>query len=382
MANFVPVNPDIIAWARDYHDLTQQQLADKAGVHVNQIISWEDDKTKPTFNQAKKLANVLNLPFVYLFLSDPPDLETPLPDLRTRHGRSTKVSPNFRAILYETFDRYEWYREYLEENEALRPLPFVGSFTINDDPLRIAANIRDVLKITSSTREGVDTWSAYLKALSAKVEAARILVMRSSLVGKGTNLKLSADEFQGFVITDKYAPVVFINGRDFIGAQTFTLAHELAHIWIGQSGIVDPDETQVSVPQRDTESFCNLIATEVLVPKAEFVPLWERYSHSTPRLAKEFRVSEIVVLRRAFELNLITSDEFFPRWQKLKDAAHTGATFGRSTHLERIATRHSPLFMDAIIKDTRTGGTLFRDGARLLSMTVPTFSKMIEGREY
>lgn len=382
MANFVPVNPDIIIWARKYHDLTQQELADKAGVHLNQIVKWEDDQNQPSFTQAKKLAKVLNLPFVYLFLSDPPDLETPLPDLRTRHGRSTTVSPNFRAILYETFDRYDWYREYLEENEALNALPFVGRFNTGDNPETIAASIREVLSITAATRENADTWVAYLKTLSAKAESAGILVMRSSLVGKGTNRKLSADEFQGFVITDKFAPVVFINGRDYVGAQTFTLAHELAHIWIGQSGIVDPDETQVSVPQRDTESFCNLIATEVLVPKLEFVPLWERYSHSTARLAKEFRVSEIVILRRAFELNLMTGDEFFPRWQQLKDAAAHTKGFGRSTHLERIATRHSPLLMDAIIKDTRTGGTAFRDGARLLSMTVPTFSRMIEGREY
>lgn len=382
MASTVPVNPEIITWARTYHDLTQEQLAEKVGVHVNQIVKWEDDKTQPTFNQAKTLANVLHLPFGYLFLSDIPELETPLPDLRTRHGRAPSVSPNFRAILYETFDRYDWYREYLQEKEALSPLPFVGAFTRNDDPLAIAANIRTVLAITPETRDAVDTWIAYLKALSSKVERARVLVMRSSVVGKGTNRKLLADEFQGFVIADKSAPVIFINGSDYVAAQIFTLAHELAHLWIGQGGIVDPDETEVSKPIQDTESFCNSIATEVLVPQSEFVPLWNEHAHSTARLAIEFRVSEIVVLRRAFELNLITGDEFFPRWQYLKSIARQRGGFGRSTHYERIATRHSPLFMDAVIKDTRTGGTLFRDGARLLSMTVPTFTKMIEGREY
>jgi Zn-dependent peptidase ImmA (M78 family)/DNA-binding XRE family transcriptional regulator len=381
MANSVPVNPEIIIWARKYHGLTQQQLADKADVHLNQLVKWEDEKTQPTLNQAQKLASVLHLPFVYLFLTDPPDLETPLPDLRTRRNRPKTVSPNFRAILYETFDRFEWYRDYLEESSALRRLPFIGSFTAKDDPLRIAAAIRDQLSISHLTRRNVDTWSAYLKALSAKAEDAGIVVMRSGLVGKGTNRKLLPDEFQGFVIADKYAPVVFINSRDIIAAQTFTLAHELAHLWIGQGGIIDPDETEVSTPLQNTESFCNSIATEVLVPKSEFVPLWEEHKHSTARLAKEFRVSEIVCLRRAFELKLITRDEFFPRLKELEDSAQSRG-FGRSTYYEKIATRHSPLFMDAVIKDTRTGGTLFRDGARLLSMTVPTFSRMIEGREY
>jgi Zn-dependent peptidase ImmA (M78 family) len=196
------------------------------------------------------------------------------------------------------------------------------------------------------------------------------------------NRKLNADEFQGFVITDRYAPAVFINAADYIAAQTFTLAHELAHIWIGKAGIVDPDESEVLTPTREIESFCNAIATEVLVPESEFVPLWTAHGRSTAKLAEEFRVSEIVCLRRAFELNLITSDEFWPRWQELKNAAQARAGFGLSTHLERIATRHSPLFMDAVINDTRAGGTPFRDAARLLSMTVPTFTQMIEGREY
>jgi Zn-dependent peptidase ImmA (M78 family) len=183
------------------------------------------------------------------------------------------------------------------------------------------------------------------------------------------------------VITDKFAPVVFINGRDYIGAQIFTLAHELAHIWIGQSGIIDPDEAEVPEPHKDTESFCNAVATEVLVPKAEFIPAWETHRHSTSSLVKEFKVSEIVLLRRAFELNLITRDEFFPRLQQLKEESKEGKRgFGRSTHPDRIATQHSAIFMDAVIQDTRVGGTLIRDGARLLSMTVPTFVRVIEGR--
>jgi Zn-dependent peptidase ImmA (M78 family) len=328
------------------------------------------------------LANALRLPFGYLFLTDPPDLETPLPDLRTRGAQSSAVSPNFREILYETFDRFDWYREYLEESGALRALPFVGRFTQADDPLLVAADIRKVISITPETRKGVKSWYAYLKALSEKVEAIGVMVMRSSLVGKGTNRKLNADEFQGFVISDRYAPVVFINSADYIAAQTFTLAHELAHIWIGKPGIVDPDESEVLTPTRETESLCNAIATEVLVPASEFLPLWATRGHSTATLAEEFWVSEIVCLRRAFELNLITGDEFWPRWQQLKSAAQERAKFGRSTHLERIATRHSPMFMDAVINDTRKGGTPFRDAARLLSMTVPTFTEMIEGREY
>jgi Zn-dependent peptidase ImmA (M78 family)/transcriptional regulator with XRE-family HTH domain len=380
MANLVPVNPDIITWARSYHNLTLEELADKTKIHVNQIAKWEAGETKPTLTQARKLASVLRLPFAYLFLSERPTLETPLPDLRTRHAHTT-VSPNFREILYRTFDRYDWYKEYLQENDALDPLPFVGSFTTSDDPLLVAADIRKTLAITPAMRHAVAPWIGYLKALCSNAEDVGILVMRSSEVRPGTRQKLLPDEFQGFVITDKFAPVVFVNSRDYVGAQIFTLAHELAHIWIGQSGIVDPDEAEVPEPKKDSESFCNAVAADVLVPKAEFISAWEKHLHSTAALVKEFKVSEIVLLRRAFELNLINRNEFFPRLQQLKeDVAEAKRGFGRSTHPDRIATQHSTRFMDAVIQDTRIGGTLFRDGARLLSMTLPTFMRVVEGK--
>jgi Zn-dependent peptidase ImmA (M78 family)/transcriptional regulator with XRE-family HTH domain len=383
MASLAPVNPDIIIWARKYHNLSQEGLAEKAGVHVNQIVKWEGAQTKPTFNQAKKLASVLNLPFGYLFLSDPPTLETPLPDLRRRTSKPLMISPNFRDMLYAAFDRFDWYKEYLEANDALVRLSFVGSATINDDPIQVAASIRQVLKLNPDTRRDAESWIRYLKTLTARTEDAGILVMRSSVVGKGTRRPLLVEEFQGFVITDQFAPIVFINSRDFVTAQIFTLTHELAHIWVGQSGILDTDESDLPEPHihENVETFCNAVAAEVLVPAVEFPTLWTKHRGSTADLCREFWVSEIVVLRRAYELRLITSDEFFPRLRALKDAQTQRRGFGRSTYLDRIATQHSEVFTDAVIKDTRAGGTLFRDGAELLSMTVPTFMGVIEGRE-
>jgi Zn-dependent peptidase ImmA (M78 family)/DNA-binding XRE family transcriptional regulator len=381
MADFVPINPDILIWAREYHDLTKQELADKIKFHVNQIDNWESGKTKPTFKQAKKISSTLHIPFFYLLLSNPPVLETPLPDLRTRTDHALKVSPNFRDILYAVFDRFDWYKEYLEANDSVRRLAFVGSATINDNPLKVSSSIRNTLGINVNTRREVSTWSGYLKRLSRKAEAAGILVMRSSVVGKGTRRALSVDEFQGFVITDPYSPLIFINSRDFVVAQTFTLAHELAHVWVGASGILNADESEVPEPHADVESFCNSVAAELLVPAVELQPLWIAQHGSTAKLAEEFWVSEIVVLRRAYELQLISSDEFFPRLQALKKERGSKKGFGRSEHIERIATQHSEMFTDAVIKDTRSGGTLFRDAAELLSMTVPTFMGVIDGRE-
>jgi Zn-dependent peptidase ImmA (M78 family)/DNA-binding XRE family transcriptional regulator len=383
MANVANITPKVLEWARKYNDLTRSDLADKIRVHENQITKWETGKTKPTFNQATELAHALHIPFGYLFLTSPPNLETPLPDLRTRRDRRLlKISPVLREVMYGAFDRYEWYREYVSEYGQGK-LPFVGRFTTNDSPKDVAASIRKILDIDPTEREQLTTHSKYLALLTERAEAAGILVMRSSVVGNDTRRGLSPGEFQGFVITDDIAPVIFINGADFIGAEIFTLAHELAHIWIGTSGISNPNEAEVNATDHaSVESFCNNVAVEVLVPEAEFLEAWEKHPKEFYQLARYFKVSTLVIERRAYELDKIGSGDFFSMLQSSTANRKPRPKGGRGDYLANVATRHSPTVMDSVIKDVRAGGTLMRDGARLLNMGLPTFARVVEGGEY
>ena len=76
-----------------------------------------------------------------------------------------------------------------------------------------------------------------LRRLRNQFDAAGVLVCFNGVVGNNTRRKLDPKEFQGFALADEYAPLVFVNSADFKAAQIFTLAHELAHLFVAESGV-------------------------------------------------------------------------------------------------------------------------------------------------
>jgi Zn-dependent peptidase ImmA (M78 family) len=205
--------------------------------------------------------------------------------------------------------------------------------------------------------------------------------MRSGVVGNDNTRPLSVSEFQGFAINDAIAPLVFVNAKDFETAKIFTLLHEIAHIWIGRSGISNPDEILPDIALPVIETFCNAVATEALVPKNDFQAYWKPYYNfnDVQNLAKHFRVSTLVILRRAKELELISFPTFIDLLKTAqnqtqpKQKKDDGGNFFNS-----LLARHSPKLVEAVFDDIRQGRTMYRDGARLLNLKVPTLVKYLE----
>src|SRR5690606_23963375 len=124
----------------------------------------------------------------------------------------------------------------------------------------------------------------------AHIEERGILVMRNGVVGNNTHRPLSVEEFRGFAIADEFAPLIFINGADYLSAQMFTLAHELVHVFVNASGISNLQDTYSS--NNAIERFCNQVAAELLVPEAELRPLHAAIAINgdpTDRLARHFK---------------------------------------------------------------------------------------------
>jgi Zn-dependent peptidase ImmA (M78 family)/DNA-binding XRE family transcriptional regulator len=382
------ITPKVAQWARERVGFSRAQLADLLAADPNEIEAWERGQTRPPFRKAQDLAKTLKVPFGFLFLSEPPPEKTPIPDLRTvLEGRLAKLSPDFLELLNDVLVKHEWYREYLDAHEAEK-LQFVGKFRLADGIDRVSADLSNFLSVEQVRRDS-HTWDEFLRQLSRRAEEQGILVMRSGIVRGNTRRKLSVDEFRGFVISDELAPLVFINGRDAKAAQIFTLVHELAHVWIDRSGISNPDPMEVRDEEKNAiERFCNSVAAEVLVPRVEFLKALPSTldDQTTQKLAAHFRVSTIVILRRAHELGALTRNEFFKlleqerQKQREREAKQEEqpAPGGGNFYLT-LPVRNSRRFTETVLGALQAERVSYRDAAGLLGVRTATLPKLIEG---
>ena len=154
-------------------------------------------------------------------------------------------------------------------------------------------------------RSQSNSWTDFLTNFMHRAEDIGVLVIRSSVVENNNYRKLSVSEFRGFAISDSLAPLVFINGQDAKAAQIFTLAHELAHLWVGASGVSNPDYRRATTQQMaETEQVCNSAAAETLVPASDFLGRWRTgrpVELNLQSLAEHYRVSSLVVSPTGFD---------------------------------------------------------------------------------
>jgi Zn-dependent peptidase ImmA (M78 family)/transcriptional regulator with XRE-family HTH domain len=371
----VAVPPALFAWARERAGLDATALA----ARFPQLDQWEAGTRQPTLRQLEQYAQATHAPVGYFFLPAPPQESLPIPDFRTLGLGVPRVSANLLDVVYACQSRQAWYRDEAQVNGET-PLPFIGSARLQDEPAAVADRVRQTLGFSVAERAACPTWTEALRLFIAQAEAAGAMVMVSGVVMNNNTRHLDVREFRGFALADPLAPLVFINGADSKAAQMFTLAHELAHLWLGQSGVSNapPSETM----DHDTESWCNRVAAELLVPQAAFqnaLRTDEPLPAALPRLARHFKVSSLVILRRLFDAGLLDREAFWQAYraeeQRLSHLASRntgGGDFYRTT-VARVSRR----FASALVASTMEGRTLYRDAFRMLGIAKPgTFNEL------
>lgn len=362
--NRVAVIPELLRWARERAGRSTESLAGK----FPKLSAWESQKGRPTLKQLEGFAKATHVPVGYLFMREPPQERVPIPDLRTlSNWRIGQPSPDLLDTIYLCQRRQAWYRDWAR-SVGEEPRAFVGSVGLAAPVDETAAAMRRALSFDLDARRDCPTWTEALRLFIAQADDLGVLVMVSGVVGSNNHRKLDPEEFRGFALADDLAPLVFINGADTKAAQMFTLAHELAHLWLGESALTDV--ALASRPTQRIESWCNRVAAELLVPLAvlrEELPRGEALAE-VPRLARRFKVSTLVILRRLLDAHRLSRETFEAAYQaELARLRARPKTSGGDFYLTQAA-RLSRRFARALVGSTLEGQTLYRDAFRMLGI--------------
>lgn len=371
--NRVAVAPGMLAWACERAGISIVNLEER----FPRLAAWDTGEAQPTLKQLEAFAKKVHVPVGYLFLPKPPEEPVPIPDFRTPAGQALRrPSPDLLDTVYLCQQRQHWYREFARQmGEPARPL--VGSLRPGDDVVKSAEVIRTALGFDLDARRSMPTWTEALRRFIEQADELGVLVMVSGVVGSNNRRRLDPNEFRGFSLTDARAPLVFVNGADTKAAQMFTLAHELAHVWLGQTALSDARVAEA--PTQAVERWCNEVAAELLVPIRAFLEAHDRHADLRTELdglARRFKVSTLVILRRMHDADTLRGDAY---WRAYEDEVERLRAVPRGTGGDfylTLGARASKRFARALVVSTLEGRSSFTEAFRLLG-----FRKMATFRE-
>jgi Zn-dependent peptidase ImmA (M78 family) len=299
----LPINKDVLAWARTSIGLAVEDVAGKFKKTVKEIEEWEEGITSPTFSQLERLAfEIYKRPLAVFFFPDVPKEDTPKTEFRTLPDTIINELPPEIVKLYRSAKLYQLNLEELFDGEKPSEKSLLEKFSINDKT-NISTLTREIRKELNIPIEEQAKWKSTETAFKnwrAVFEANGIFIFKDAFKN---------DDFSGFCLYDEKYPVIFVNNSMPDSRQIFTLFHELGHL-LFKSGGVDfrsrEYTKQFSGHYLDVEVICNRFANDLLVPPDEFDSLQLTVSEAQfERLANHFSVSREVILRNYLDRELV-----------------------------------------------------------------------------
>ena len=268
------INPEILVWARETAGLTPEEAVRKLGIRdargvgaIDRLAALEAGSAQPTRPLLVKMAKQYRRPLVTFYMPSPPRRGERGRDFRTLpEGHSDAAEALLDALIRDVRARQSMVRALLEDEEEADPLPFVGSVRMADGAPALLASIRKTLRISLDAFRSAGSSEDAFALLRARAEAAGVFVLLIGNLGSH-HTAIDLETFRGFALADKIAPFVIINDQDAQVAWSFTLLHELAHLWLGETGVSG------AFAEAAIERFCNMVASEFLLPSEELANL-------------------------------------------------------------------------------------------------------------
>jgi len=310
------VNPDILRWARETAGLTPEEAAEKLHLReargvsaVDRLAALETGEDEPTRPMLVTMAKHYRRPLLVFYMSAPPRKGDRGQDFRTLpEGHSDADDALLDALIRDVCARQSMIRAVLEDEEEALPLPFVGSMRTSDRAPAVLASIRETLQVNLADFRAQPSPQDAFALLRAGAERAGVFVLLMGNLGSH-HTTIDLETFRGFALADEIAPFVIINDQDSRAAWSFTLLHELTHLWLGQTG-VSGARAEVAI-----ERFCNDVAGEFLLPSEELVQIElvnaadiEAAQARISDFARERNLSSSMVAYKLYRMGAIDQD--------------------------------------------------------------------------
>jgi Zn-dependent peptidase ImmA (M78 family) len=345
------INPSVLRWAREAQGLSVDDVALQLKRQPEEIESWEQGTSAPTYAQLEKLAyKVYRRPLAVFFLPKPP----PEPELK----REFRSLPDFEIERLAPATRYQVRKARAlqislnelndgknpSERKIFRDISFSASTNIS----RGAALIRTYLGVTLKEQSSWASADEALKQWRDRIEGSGVFVFKESFKQK---------EISGFCIYDDEFPIIYVNNSTSKTRQIFSLFHELAHLLLHKNAIAKLDEDYVDFlapAEQRIERFCNSIAAAFLVPDEDFnvrikevVPIDDK---RIVALARHYNVSREVILRKILDRRMIDEANYKEKIEEWASQATGGggggdyyatqASYLGNTYLRLVFSKH------------------------------------------
>ena len=282
------------------------------------------------------MAKQYRRPLLTFYLSEVPEKGDRGNDYRTLpDGYDPADNAYLDALIRGIRARQSMLRAALEDEEEAAQLPFIGSMTMNDGVQALVASIRESLPMTLDEFRAAPTADDAFKTLRTAVESIGIYVVLASNLGS-YHTAIDLRSFRGFALSDPIAPFVIMNDQDARAAWSFTLLHELTHLWLGQTGISG------GYAEMAIERFCNDVAGGFLLPANELqqfalpnVENEEAVADSVTAFANERNVSRSMVAYKLYRQQRIQQGQ----WHRLSTRFREEWLAGRETRRERAQSQ-------------------------------------------
>lgn len=374
------IRPEILTWARETAALSLEDAAQALGLKdargqtgPKRLAALEAGTEEPSRPLLLKMSQVYRRPLLVFYLNQPPRTGDRGQDFRTLPGPE-RYNPELDALIRDIKGRQGLIRSMLEDAES-EPIGFIGTATMEMPIISLAARAAQRMHFALAEFRTEKTHDEAFAYLRSKIEASGVFVLLLGNLGSH-HTNVPVEIFRGFAVSDAIAPMIVINDQDARAAWAFTAMHELAHLWLGDTGVSGPALTN------RVEQYCNDVAGEMLLPAKELVAFpkvvtLQRAIAEISDFAETCRVSRAMVayklLRAGVINNLMWSElsaHFHKEWLAFRQRQREKQRASESGPSYYVVRRHrvGPALLGLVRRSLDEGNITYTKASRVLGV--------------